>query len=134
MIFSPWAWIPEQLRAFSPVVVAGLSSFNAGNAAVQRSVADLGFVTLSSGTEIGSPDEHGRLSGTIVFFTHTTKLNDLLPRLRQQYPDDTPVAIVCQVSYPGEKVIHGTLGSVPEMVSDADLPHLYLVYVGDALK
>jgi precorrin-4/cobalt-precorrin-4 C11-methyltransferase len=134
MLFSPWAWIPEQLREFDPVVIPGLSSFNAGNAAVQRSVAGLGFVTLSSGSEIGSPDEHGRLSGTIVFFTHKTKLNDLLPRLRQQYPDDTPVAIVCQVSYPGEKVIQGTLGSVHEMVGDADLPHLYLVYVGDALK
>ncbi|MCU0962888.1 MAG: SAM-dependent methyltransferase [Pirellulaceae bacterium] len=134
MIFSPWAWIPEQLREFHPVVIPGLSSFNAGNAAVQRSVARAGFVTLSSGTEIGSPDEHGRLTGTMVFFTHTTKLKDLLPRLRQQYPDDTPVAIVCQVSYPGEKVIQGTLGNIHDMISDADLPHLYLVYVGDALK
>jgi precorrin-4 methylase len=134
MIFSPWAWIPDQLAEFDPVVIPGLSSFNAGNAAVKRSVAGLGSVTLSSGAELGSPDENGRLSGTVVFFTHREKLKSLLPRLRGQYPDDTPVAIVCEVSYPGERVIQGFLGEIHETLADAELPHLYLFYVGDALK
>jgi precorrin-4 methylase len=134
MLFSPWAWVPEQLVEFDPVVIPGLSSFNAGNAAVKRSVAGLGFVTLSSGTEMGSPDQDGRLAGTVVFFTHRTKLGALLPRLQDQYPDDTPVALVCQVSYPGEKVIRGTLGNIQGLLRDEKLPHLYLFYVGDGLK
>ena len=134
MIFSPWAWIPEQLAEFDPVVIPGLSSFNAGNAAVKRSVAGLGFVTLSSGTEMGSPDENGRLAGTVVFFTHRRKVQELLPKLQDRYPNDTPVAIVCEASYPGEKVIRGTLGDISELLSDQTLPHLYLFYVGDGLK
>jgi precorrin-4/cobalt-precorrin-4 C11-methyltransferase len=134
MIFSPWAWVPEQLAEFDPVVIPGLSSFNAGNAAVKRNVTGLGFVTLSSGAEMGSPDENGRLAGTVVFFTHRSKVKELLPRLRDRYPDDTPVVIVCEASYPGEKVIRGTLGGIQELLADEKLPHLYLFYVGDGLK
>ena len=134
MIFSPWAWVTEQLAEFDPLVIPGLSSFNAANAAVKRSVASLGFVIISSGVEMGSPDENGRLAGTVVFFTHRRKVKDLLPKLQERYPDDTPVAIVCEASYPGEKVIHGTLGGIQKVLADENLPHLYLFYVGDGLK
>jgi precorrin-4/cobalt-precorrin-4 C11-methyltransferase len=134
MIFSPWSWVPEQLAELNPTVVPGLSSFNAGNAALKRSVASLGSVIISSGAEMGTPDDKGRLAGTIAFFTHRTKLEELLPKLRQRYPADTPVGIVCDASYPTEKVIHGTLGTILDVLGDKKLPHLYLLYVGDALK
>jgi len=96
--------------------------------------ASLGSVIISSGAEMGTPDEKGRLAGTVVFFTHRTKFEGLLPKLRQRYPADTPVGIVCDVSYPTEKVIHGTLGTILDVLGDKKLPHLYLVYVGDGLK
>jgi precorrin-4 methylase len=44
------------------------------------------------------------------------------------------VAIVCEASYPGEKVIRGTLGDIQQLLGDSPLPHLYLIYVGDALR
>ena len=135
MIFSPWSWVPQHLAEFSPVIVPGLSSFNAANAALKRGVAGLGSVLLSSGSEIGHPDSTGRLSGTVVFFTHLKKLDALLPTLQERYPQDTPIAIVCDVSYPAEKVIEGTLGTIRDRLSkQPPLPHLYLVYVGDGLK
>lgn len=134
MIFSPWSWVPEQLADLKPVVVPGLSSFNAANAALGRSVAGRGSVTLSSGMDLGTPDEKGRLAGTIVFFTHRANFQSLLPKLRERYPADTPVSIVCDVSYPTERVIHGTLGTILDALGGKSLPHLYLVYVGDSLK
>ena len=134
MIFSPWSWLPEHFAEFPLVVIPGLSSFNAGNAAVQRSVAGLGSVILTSGSELGSPDGNGRLAGTIVFFTQHTKLQEILPRLKARYPADTPAAIVCDVSYPAEKVIHATLGTIQKELADGNLPHLYLFYVGDGMK
>lgn len=134
MIFSPWSWVPQQLAELNPTVVPGLSSFNAGNAALKRSVAGLGSVIISSGTEMGTPNEHGRLAGTVVFFTHHTKLEKILPELCQRYPADTPVRIVCDVSYPPETVIYGTLGTIRDVLGDRKLPLLYLVYVGDGLK
>ncbi len=134
-IFSPWSWVPAHLTEFSPTVVPGLSSFNAGNAALKRGVAGLGSVTISSGTDTGVPDSHGRLSGTMAFFTHLKKFDVLLPELQKKYPADTPVAIVCDVSYPAEKVVEGTLGTILEVLGDPPaLPHLYLLYVGDGLK
>jgi precorrin-4 methylase len=134
-IFSPWSWVPAHLPEFAPTVVPGLSSFNAGNAALKRGVAGLGSVTISSGTDTGVPDSHGRLSGTLAFFTHLKKFDVLLPELQKKYPADTPVAIVCDVSYPAEKVVEGTLGTILEVLGDPPaLPHLYLLYVGDGLK
>jgi siroheme synthase len=134
MIFSPWSWVPEHLAEFKPVVVPGLSSFNAANAALGRSVASLGSVTISSGIDMGSPDENGRLAGTVVFFTHRRKLPEILPKLQVRYPADTPVGVVCDVSYPPEKVHMGTLGTILGVLGDEKLPHLYLLYVGDGIK
>jgi precorrin-4/cobalt-precorrin-4 C11-methyltransferase len=134
MIFSPWAWLPEQMQGVGLQVIPGMSSFNAGNAALKRGVASLGSVTLSSGAEIGAPDENGRLAGTIVFFTHRQKFQQLLPRLLDTYPSDTPVALVCDVSYPTEQIIQGSLGNILQQVADKSLPHLYLFYVGDGLQ
>jgi tungstate transport system substrate-binding protein len=132
-LFSPWGWLPEQLAELDLVVVPGISSFNAGNAALRQNVSCGGTVIISSGGELGTPDENGRLAGVIVFFTHRTKLDQLLPQLESRYPADTPVAIVCDVSYPNEKVVRGTLGSILDVLAGEKLPHLYLFYVGDGL-
>jgi siroheme synthase len=134
LIFSPWGWVPEHLGEVSPVVVPGISSFNAANAALKRGVVGLGSVTLSSGAELGRPDDNGRLAGTIVFFTHGAKLKELAPKLQERYPADTPFAIVCEASYPTEKVIRGALGDLQKLLGQEKLPLLYLLYVGDGLK
>ena len=132
-IFSPWGWVPDLLAELSPVVIPGMSSFNAANAVLQRGLAGQRSCILSSGGDLGSPDPQGRLSSTLVFFTQRVKIQDLLAQLRDRYPADTPVAIVCDVSYPGEKIIRGQLGTFAGVVAKEKLPLLYLLYVGDAL-
>ena len=132
-LFSPWGWLPGHLAEFDLVVVPGISSWGAGSAALGQNISCLGSVIISSGSELGSPDEHGRLAGTIVFFTHRTKLEQLLPKLESRYPADTPVAIVCDASYPTQKVVRGTLGNILDVLAGEKLPHLYLLYVGDGL-
>ena len=132
-IFSPWGWVPDLLADFRPVVIPGMSSFNAANAVLQRGLAGQRSCILSSGSDLGTPDPQGRLSGTLVFFTQRVKIQELLAQLRDRYPADTPVAIVCDVSYPGEKIIRGQLGTFADVVAKEKLPLLYLLYVGDAL-
>jgi precorrin-4/cobalt-precorrin-4 C11-methyltransferase len=132
-IFSPWGWVPDLLADFRPVVIPGMSSFNAANAALQRGLAGQRSCILSAGSDLGTPDAQGRLSSTLVFFTQRVKVQDLLAQLRQRYPADTPVAIVCDVSYPGEKIVRGQLGTFADVVAKEKLPLLYLLYVGDAL-
>jgi precorrin-4 methylase len=131
MLFSPWSWVPRLLVEFNPIVIPGVSSVNAGSAVLRHGVT--GSVTLSSGENLGQSGENGRLVGTLVFFTHRTKLEELLPRLQARYPKDTPAAIVCDVSYPSEKSFQGTLGTIAALAREKKLPHLYLLYVGDNL-
>jgi len=132
-IFSPWGWVPDLLAEFKPVVIPGMSSFNAANAVLQRGLAGQRSLILSSGGDLGTPDPQGRLSSTLVFFTQRVKIQELLTQLRDRYPADTPVALVCDVSYPGEKVLRGQLGTFADVVAKEKLPLLYLLYVGDAL-
>jgi precorrin-4 methylase len=131
MLFSPWNWVPQQLAEFQPIVVPGVSSFHAGSAVLRHSVA--GSVTLSSGENLGIRGENGRLVGTLVFFTHRTRLEELVPRLQARYPRDTPAAIVGDASYPSQMSIHGTLGTIADLARDKKPPHLYLLFVGDKL-
>jgi precorrin-4/cobalt-precorrin-4 C11-methyltransferase len=132
-IYSPWGWVPEQLQDANPVVVPGIGSFNAANAALKHGAVGEGSVTISSGVDIGVPDSSGRLKGTIALFTHTVKLPELISQLKSSYPADTPVAIVCEASHPTEKVIHATVGTL-DKVTKEKMPRLYLLYVGDGLK
>jgi precorrin-4/cobalt-precorrin-4 C11-methyltransferase len=132
-IYSPWGWVPEQLPDLNPVVVPGISSFSAANAALKHGAVGEGSVTISSGTDIGVPDKSGRLRGTIALFTHTAKLPELVSRLKSRYPADTPVAIVFEASYPTEKVVHATLGTL-DKVTKEKMARLYLLYVGDGLN
>ncbi|MGO8745696.1 MAG: SAM-dependent methyltransferase [Thermoguttaceae bacterium] len=132
-IYSPWGWVPEQLTDLNPVVVPGISSFSAANAALKHGAVGEGSVTISSGADIGVPDKDGRLKGTIALFTHTVKLPELISRLQSRYPADTPVAIVFEASCPTENVVHATLGTLDKMANEKVTP-LNLLYVGDGLK
>ena len=133
LLFSPWGWVPQQFAECRVTVVPGISSFNAGNAALQQPVVGLGSLLISSGTELGTADANRRLQSTLVLFTHRTKFQELLPKLQERYAADTPIAIVCDVSYPAERVVRGTLGTIEDMLGSEKLPQLYLVYVGDGI-
>jgi hypothetical protein len=133
-MFSPWNWITVSFADLRPVVVPGISSLNAANAILGQGVVGVNSLTISSGDDLGTPGADGRLSGTVAFFTHRVKLEALVPRLRARYPADTPVVIVCDASYPTERMVRSDLGRVLDALREQKLPHLYLVYVGDALK
>jgi precorrin-4/cobalt-precorrin-4 C11-methyltransferase len=133
-IYCPWTWITDEFGDLDPMVVPGLSSFNAANAALKQSMTkNGGSILLSPGDNLGSPDAHGRLTTMLVLFTHKTKFQELLQRLQSRYPGDTPMAIVCEASYDRQRVVFATLATIRDKVGDGDLPHLYLVYAGDGL-
>ena len=133
-VFCPWSWVTEEFEDLRPVVVPGLSSFNAASAALKRSITrKSGSVMLSAGEDLGTPDGNGRLNMTLVLFTHSRRLNELVPRLSARYPADTPIVVVCQASYAEQRLIRGTLGTILRELEGKELPHLYLIYVGDGL-
>lgn len=134
-VYCPWSWVLERFADLSPTVVPGLSSFNAGNAALRQSITrHSGSILLTTGDNLGTPDENGRLKTTLVIFTMRAKVHDVVPRLAARYPADTPIAVVCEASYKTEKVIVATLATILAKLENEKLPHLYLIYAGDGLS
>jgi precorrin-4 methylase len=141
LIYGPWEWCLEEFEDLKPVVVPGLSCFNAGNAALKKGVTTSDrtkAVILSSTDWPGKTDTIEKLSvhqSTMVLFTMRAELKDFIAKLSVNYPPQTPVAIVKNAGYADkEEVIRGTLGTILNQVSQDSLPFEYLIYVGDFLK
>ena len=136
LIFGAWSWVTAEFDDVALEVVPGVSSFNAANAALCRDVMWGGrrCVVLSGGDVLGLPPQEGRMASPTVFFTHRNPLNKLLPRLRQEYPTDTPIAVVLNAGHKdSQRVVRATLATIEEELGQEELPFLNLVYVGDIL-
>ncbi len=141
LIYGPWAWCLEEFEDLKPVVVPGVSCFNAGNAALRRGVTNseqTKSVILSAADWPGKTDTIDRLSvhhSTMVLFTMRAEFEDFIKKLLVNYPAETPVAVVKHAGYVDkEEVIEGTLGTILDKVKGDALPFEYLIYVGDFLK
>ena len=118
-IYCPWSWILERFADLSPTVVPGLSSFNAANAALRRSITrHSGSILLTAGDDLGTADAKGRLNTTLVIFTMGRRFRTLCPGW-PRYPADTPIAVVCEASYLSEKVVVATLGTILPKLADS---------------
>jgi len=140
LIYGPWAWCLEEFEDLSPVVVPGLSCFNAANAALRRGITwseRTKSVILTMMDLPGKTDTIDKLSvqqTTMVVFTMKSQFKEFIEKLSINYPPETPVAIVKHAGYASkEEVIQGTLGTIRDQIDDQKLPFEYLIYVGDFL-
>ncbi len=140
LIYGPWAWCLEEFEDLRPVVVPGVSCFNAANAALGRGVthgAHTKSVILTAADWPGKTDTIDKLSAhhsTMALFTMRTDFEEFIKKLSVNYPAETPVAIVIQAGYADkERVIEATLGTILDQVGQKDLPFEYMIYVGDFL-
>ena len=140
LIYGPWAWCLEEFEDLKPVVVPGVSCFNAANAALCRSITSsekTKAVILSSTDWPGMTDTIDKLSvhgSTMALFTMKAEFRSFIDKLLVNYPKETPVAVVVQAGYSdGEQVIEGTLGTIAEKIEGRDLPFEYMIYVGEFL-
>ena len=141
LVYGPCAWALEEFEDLDPVVVPGVSCFNAGNAVLRRGVTTSDHtksVILTAADWIGGTDTIEKLSThqtTMVLFTMRTKFKEFIDKLSINYPPETPLAIVKHAGY-GDKeaVIYSTVGTVLEQVGGERLPFEYMIYVGDFLN
>ncbi len=141
MIYGPRVWMLQEFQDLNPIVVPGLSSFNAANAALGLGITSGGHtksVTLTAGDWIPADDTIEKLSvhrNTMVLFTMRAEFEHFINQLAINYPPETPIAIVQQAGRAdGEKIIHSTIGTAFDEIDADDLPFEYLIYVGDFLK
>ncbi len=140
LIYGPWAWCLEEFEDLRPVVVPGVSCFNAANAALGRGVTNgehTKSVILTAADWPGKTDTIDKLSAhhsTMALFTMRTDFEEFIKKLSVNYPAETPIAIVIQAGYADkERVIEATLGTILNQVGQKDLPFEYMIYVGDFL-
>ena len=70
----------------------------------------------------------------MVIFLSTGLLKELSKELvKGQYSEDTPAAIVYKATWPDEKVMHCTVGTLYETAKENNITKTALIIVGDVL-
>ena len=146
LIYGPWVWILKEFKEMDPIVIPGLSSFNAANAALKKEVTSgkdtkSVILTMPDLPGLEKTDTIERLAShratMVIFmpFVRGKKLADLIQKLSTHYPANTPIALVMHAGYKKkERVIKGTLSDILSKAGSHKLPFETLVYVGDFLN
>ena len=124
-------------------VCPGVSSFCGAAAALKAEytlpdVSQSVIITRMAGRTPVRDDEsiasfaaHG---ATMVIFLSTGLLKELSKELvKGQYSEDTPAAIVYKATWPDEKVMHCTVGTLYETAKENNITKTALIIVGDVL-
>ncbi|MBN2338621.1 MAG: tetrapyrrole methylase [Acidobacteria bacterium] len=139
LIYGPWVWLLGEFGDSGMEVVPGVSSFNAGLAALRRDPTwspDTHTIILTT-DRARSGDRLEELAAhrcSLVLFTHKTEFPEMMRKLTTRYPAATPVAVVFYAGYEGrESVVRGTLETIVPLMAGRDLPLEHIVFVGDFL-
>lgn len=144
-IYGPQIGYLHEFRDLEPVVIPGISSFNAANAALATGVTNgknshSVIITAAMGLRDGyegkdSLAQLAKSQSSLVFFTMGLDLAEAVEQLQQHYPANTPIAIV---SHAGEdtkqSILKATLDTIIEKTEGGKLPFEHLIYVGDFLE
>lgn len=138
LIFGSSRWIREYLDEAEIDTVAGLSSFNAANAVINRDISANGSIVI---TEPRGLRRNGELlaavaqSGdTLAIFMGLQDLPELEPLLRRHYSEDTPVRLVYAAGIRSrEHQLSTTLGQMRKAAQGEKEKMLGLIYIGPCL-
>lgn len=143
---SIWSAMGEQLRRLRSLnipydVTPGVPSFAAAAAVLGAEltlpgVAQSVILTRTSGRASSMPEgetleNFARTGATLAIHLSVHVLSDVVTRLTPAYGADCPVAVVFRASWPDQKVVRATLGSVETGIGDGE--RTALILVGQAL-
>ncbi|MBN2242687.1 MAG: tetrapyrrole methylase [Acidobacteria bacterium] len=140
LISGPWVWMLREFESIGIEVVPGISSVNAGLAAIGR---DPTWAPHTHTVILTSDRPHGRdrletlaaLQSSMVVFTHRSKFEDIIRKLKSHYPPATPISIVLYAGYKEKQaVISGTLQDIESKVQPDSLPFENIIFVGDFIS
>lgn len=144
---SVWSAMGEQLRRLRDLgipydVTPGVPAFAAGAAALGAEltlpgVAQSLVLTRTSGRASSMPEgetleNFARTGATLAIHLSVHVLDDVVARLSPAYGDDCPVAVVWRATWPDQKIIKATLGTLIEATEGAR-GRTALILVGRAL-
>lgn len=145
---SIWSACGEQMRRLDALgipftVTPGVPAFAAAAATLKREltlpgVAQSLVLTRTSGRASAMPEREKlatfAASGTtLAIHLSIHVIGQVVAELTPLYGADCPVAVVFRASWPDERVLRGTLGSIAAEVQDSGLERTALILVGPAL-
>lgn len=143
---SIWSAMGEQLRRLRALdipydVTPGVPSFAAAAAVLGAEltlpgVAQSVILTRTSGRASTMPEgetleNFARTGATLAIHLSVHVLSDVVARLTPAYGADCPVAVVFRASWPDQRVVRATLGTVETGIGDGE--RTALILVGHAL-
>ena len=145
---SIWSALGEQLRRLDALGIAytitpGVPAFAAAAAALGREltvpeVAQSVVLTRTSGRASAMPETErlatfAQTGATLAVHLSIHVIEKVVEELLPAYGADCPAAVVWRASWPDERVLKGTLGTIAPMVRAEKLERTALILVGRAL-
>jgi precorrin-4/cobalt-precorrin-4 C11-methyltransferase len=146
---SVWSAMGEQLRRLESenipyTVTPGVPSFAAAAAVLGQEltlpeVAQTVVLTRTSGRASSMPEgeklaAYAATGATLAIHLSIHVLDNVVVELTPFYGADCPAAVVYRASWPDERVIRGTLGTIAAEVGKAPIERTALILVGKVLS
>jgi precorrin-4/cobalt-precorrin-4 C11-methyltransferase len=145
---SIWSALGEQLRRLDALdipytVTPGVPAFAAAAAALAREltlpeVAQSVVLTRTSGRASAMPatenlEAFAATRATLAIHLSIHVIDKTVADLLPAYGEDCPVAVVFRASWPDERIIRATLGTIVEEVKKTNIERTALIIVGEVL-
>ena len=145
---SVWSALGEQLRRLEALdipftITPGVPAFAAASAALAREltlpeVAQSVVLTRTAGRASSMPETENLAAfaatrATLAIHPSIHALDKTVAELIPGYGEDCPVAVVFRASWPDERIIRATLGSIVGEVEKTNIDRTALILVGEAL-
>lgn len=145
---SVWSALGEQLRRLEAekipyTITPGVPSFAAAAAALGQELtlpelAQSVVLTRTSGRASAMPSGEtlqafGATGATLAVHLSIHVLDKVVAELQPHYGADCPAAVVYRASWPDERVIKGTLGTIAAEVAKSPIDRTALIVVGKVL-
>jgi precorrin-4/cobalt-precorrin-4 C11-methyltransferase len=135
----------ERLRALKIAyeVVPGVSSASAGAAVLGQELTipevsqTVIFTRLGGRTPVPEDEALAGLArhrASMVVYLSAGMIEKVVEELLAGYPGETPCVVVEKASWPGQKIVRGSLKEIAARVKKAGIEKTALIYVGDALR
>jgi precorrin-4/cobalt-precorrin-4 C11-methyltransferase len=145
---SVWSAVAEQMRRLDRLgidytLTPGVPAFAAAAAALGREltipeVAQSLVLTRVSGRASKMPDQEtlaafGATGATLAIHLAIHALDRVVAELVPLYGADCPVAIVVHASWPNERILRGSLGTIEALVAADPIERTAIIFVGRGL-
>jgi precorrin-4/cobalt-precorrin-4 C11-methyltransferase len=145
---SVWSALGEQLRRLEALdipftITPGVPAFAAASAALAREltlpeVAQSVVLTRTAGRASSMPETENLAAfaatrATLAIHLSIHALDKTVAELIPGYGEDCPVAVVFRASWPDERIIRATLGTIVGEVEKANIDRTALILVGEVL-